>query len=757
MRILISVAILFFSMLASAQNKLWKGYFSYNSIRAIAAAEPNVFVATENALFMTNTSTSETHLFNTINDFKLDDIHALAYSADYKKLVVGAKNGKVAVIDLGTDQVYILNDIYNKSSLNDNEKIINHIVVEAGYAYLATGYGITTLRLQDQHFGDTYFIGENGEDAFVKDIVIANGQIYANVLNLGIKKASMNSNLLDYANWSMFSFENWFSIINFNNTLVGVKDDLSLNRFVNDQPEVVDHVYGGFLRLTASKNTLTAVTVESVRTYNQELQPTFEYLFQPQTGNFTTALSYNNDLLIGTVANGLFSLKNNTPSTLQNLTPKGALSNQGFRAKVKNNFLWMIFGGYDSNYNPYLMYGPSTFGINRVNLNNATWEELPYANIAPLRATSHIGWNAKEPNTIYIGSYFDGMLKIEAKPQLADSPITHYTSENTGSNGLEKSAEDQSTRVNGPEFDSQGNGWISNSFAQRQIKKFETNNWQSFDIQTLTNSSNQSFTAPVIDKNDTKWLGSYLKGVIAFNEKTNSRASVGNLPSPTINTVAIDQKNQVWIGTIYGLRVVPSADQGMKNGTISSNPIIIMEEGKAQELFYQQPILKIKVDGSNNKWVSIAEAGVFLLSEDGQKTIYRFDSNNSPLPDNNVIDIEINENTGEVFFVTSKGMVSYQHFATAPATNLDQVYVFPNPVRPEFTGEVAISGLTSKAIIKITDVAGNLVYETTAPGGTVLWNTTHFGGQKVKSGVYMIFISSQDGSEKSVKKLMIVR
>lgn len=756
MRLYLTSFFFLISFAVTAQSNLWKGYFSYETIRAVTASDQQLFAATENAIFVVDKNEASPQIYNTINGFKLDDISAMAYSADYKKLVVGAKNGKVAIIDRATEKIYLLNDIYNKSSLNDAEKIINNIVIEAGYAYLATGYGITSIRLQDHHFGDTYFIGNQGEDVFVKDIAIVNGQMYANILNVGIKKASMNSNLIDFNSWSMYSFENWFSIIQFNNALVGVKDDLSLNIFENNVPVSKGQVYGGFLRLEKYKETLTCITLESVRAYNKNLQITSELIFTATTGNFTTALSHNNVMYIGTESKGLFTQENN--QQLLHRSPEGALSNQVFRIKVKKEDLWMIFGGYDNNFNPYLPTGIATFGINRLQLNPIKWDALPYEKIAPLRATSFISFNPKEPESVYVSSFYDGLLKIGVQPNLSSSTLTHYNASNTGNSGLEKLAEDQSIRVNGPQFDSQGNGWVTNSFASKQIKKFDANNnWQSYDIQSITNGNAHSFTAPEIDKNDTKWMGSYLKGAIGFNEKTNSKVSVSNLPSHTVNSLAVDQKNQIWIGTIAGLRVVPSADVGMKNGDVRSNPVIIMEEGKAQELFYQQPILKIKVDGSNNKWVAIADAGVFLVSEDGQKTIYRFDSSNSPLPDNNVIDIDINEATGEVFFATKKGLVSYQHYATAPSSTLDQVYVYPNPVHPDFTGEVALSGLTSKAIIKITDVSGNLVFETTAAGGTVLWNTTNFSGQKVKSGVYMIFVTSADGSEKAVKKLMIIR
>ena len=102
-------------------------------------------------------------------------------------------------------------------------------------------------------------------------------------------------------------------------------------------------------------------------------------------------------------------------------------------------------------------------------------------------------------------------------------------------------------------------------------------------------------------------------------------------------------------------------------------------------------------------------------------------------------------------------MVSYKGTATDASENLENVYIYPNPVRPEFGGTVKISGLLDKATVKITDIGGNLVYETTSEGGTIEWDTTAFGKYKVASGVYMVFISAEDGVETKVKKVMIIR
>ena len=203
--------------------------------------------------------------------------------------------------------------------------------------------------------------------------------------------------------------------------------------------------------------------------------------------------------------------------------------------------------------------------------------------------------------------------------------------------------------------------------------------------------------------------------------------------------------------------MLSSVDRFSTDVQLTSNPIIILEDGLAQELLYEQFITDIVVDGANNKWVGTADSGVFQFSPDGQQTLNRFTSSNSPLPSNGINDIDINPTTGEVFFATDKGMVSYKGTATDASSDLSNVLVYPNPVRPEFEGTVKINGLLNKCIVKITDIEGNLVYEEISEGGTIEWDTKAFGKYKVASGVYMIFISAQDGLETKVKKVMIIR
>ena len=439
-------------------------------------------------------------------------------------------------------------------------------------------------------------------------------------------------------------------------------------------------------------------------------------------------------------------------------SPNGPVRNYIFRVKKAPNYLWAVYGDYSRDYNPY---GLDEFGISKFS-NDTGWELIPYEDLFQAKSISDIVINPNNPNQIFATSYFSGLLKIE------NENIELFNNTNTGPNGLESlvvpgSPSYVDIRINSPAFDKDGNLWLTNAFVEKAIKVLgSSGQWQSYSLADVAPTASTGRYGPMaIDKNRTKWIPSLNDGLIAFNENYNNKFIVinstnGNLADNDVRCVAVDNRNQLWIGTFAGLRVV-SVDRFISETELNVNSIIIQEGDLAQELFYQQTILDIAVDGANRKWVSIADGGVFLVSSDGQETIYRFTKNNSPLPSDNINDIEIDGVSGEVFFATDKGMVSFLGTSTKPNDSLSDVFVYPNPVRPNFIGTLKISGLTDKANVKITDIEGNLVYETTAAGGTIEWDTKAFGKHKVASGVYMIFVASEDATDSTVKKVMIIR
>jgi outer membrane protein assembly factor BamB len=191
-------------------------------------------------------------------------------------------------------------------------------------------------------------------------------------------------------------------------------------------------------------------------------------------------------------------------------------------------------------------------------------------------------------------------------------------------------------------------------------------------------------------------------------------------------------------------------------GEYDFNPILIPVEGETEKLLGETYITSIAVDGGNRKWIGTSSSGVFCLSPDGTEEIYRFTAENSPLISNNVLDIRIDHVSGEVYFATDKGLVSFRADASLFDEQFENVTVFPNPVRPDFSGPITVQGLGFASDVTITDVSGNVVLKTVSNGGTVIWDGKTLTGDRVQSGVYLVWSASTEGKGKNVAKILFI-
>lgn len=747
----------------SQNSKSWNSYFSYNEIKDISQSVNKVFAASENALFSKSDITNEIKTINTIDGLPGQTISAIYHSDMFKRTLVGYENGLLMVINENDGTMRTVVDIINKQ-INPTIKKINHITEHEGIAYVSCDFGMVQYNLSTLQFGDTYFIGDNGAEIKVFQSVVFNGFIYAATESSGIRRANIQSpNLINFSEWVNVAPGYWLGVEAIGDQLVAVNTSSNINRYNGATFQPFIQLFQPPLDTRESEGLLIVTTQSSIHVYNEQLVQVLQVQANqiPEVqAVFTCATIMNEKIYIGTKENGLIGTLLNNAFTFEFLSPDGPERNAIFSVNASTSDIWAVFGGYDYGYNPhnYSGFDPNLFGIGKFSENK--WLSIPKEDVLGAKALSKITINPTNPTEVYISSFHSGLLKLEN-----DIPTRLFDQTNSAPNGPETltfAGNYISLRINGTAFDKDGNLWVSNSRVVKALKVLRPNGqWQTYSTENvIDNHTLLDIDQVRIDKNGTKWLGSSL-GLLAFNENINAFKKIdmaeGNLPSNVVRTIAIDNRNQLWIGTTKGLRILSSVDRFNSDEKMTASPIIIMDEGVAQELFYEQFITDIVVDGANNKWIGTAESGVFQVSPNGQQILQRFTISNSPLPSNSINDIDINPITGEVFFATTKGMVSFKGFSTSGNDNLQNVKVYPNPVRPEYYGTVKITGLLDKARIKITDIEGNLVHEVVSEGGTIEWDTTAFGKYKVASGVYMIFISSQDGIETKVKKVMIVR
>jgi ligand-binding sensor domain-containing protein len=748
----------FFQLGFSQQNQLWEGYFSYNEIKDLTNSQVKIFAASENALFSKDLNTNNIKTTNTIDGLSGQTITAIYHSSTFNKTVIGYENGLMIIINEADGVMLNVVDIINKA-IPSNIKKINHFTENDGVLYISCDFGIVQYKLATLEFGDTYFIGPAGQEIKVFQTTVFNNEIYAVTQYDGIRKASIsNPNLIDFAQWQLFDGGYWNGITTFNNQIVGSNLNNRIYKHNGVSFDEIANIGQLVADIRATADGLIVTSLNRVYIYNQS----FGQIAQVQNTQvteipvtFSCATIIDGVIYIGTYENGIVSSTLSNPTAFEFIMPNGPSKNNIFAIQTTTNDLWAVYGDYDIFYNPYPL---DQYGISKYT--ETGWLNIPYSEVLGAVSLVRIAVNPNDETQVYASSFHKGILKIEN-----DIPSLLMDQTNSGLETLTFDGPAISVRINGLVFDKSGNLWVANTKVKNGLKVLRTNGqWQSYNMENILDDYIPSNLGKlVIDKNGTKWMATYLDGVVAFNENANIfkkitfGEDVGNLPSKDVRALAIDNRGQVWIGTNKGLRMLSSIGSYNSENQMKANPIIILEDEVPQELMYEQFITDIVVDGSNRKWIGTADSGVFLFSSDGQETIYQFTKDNSPLPSNVINDIDINGVTGEVFFATDKGMVSFKGTSTKPSDNLQDVYVYPNPVRPEFTGTVKISGLISSANVKITDIEGNLVYETTSIGGTIEWDTTAFGKYKVASGVYMIFIAAEDASETTVKKVMIIR
>ena len=746
---------LFFSSLFFAQDysRQWEGHFSYFNITGIASDQGNILASAENAIFTYNENTQESSNTSTIHGLTGETISYYYYSSIYSTSVIGYENGLIEVVT--PDNVITVVDILNKASIPPNVKKINHIYEFNGLVYLSCDFGISTYNLENLEFGDSYFIGNTGGRISVKQTTVLNDYIYA-ATDEGIKRAlHANSNIIDFAFWETLASPstNWKGIVTFNSTIYAIDDTNNLHYNYNgtafdNQSNLVANILD--FRVESDKMLITKATNTDV--YDIPFTNILSIANQPEYGSdFTVATLTNNSVFVGTKNDGIldFSLSNGTLN--QQIKPNGPSDNDIFTVTASTNEVWTVYGKYS-------VSGGATpkteKGISH--LKNDTWINIPYSNFFGVPNLVNVSINPFNQSQVFITSYWDGFIEVND-----DVPTTLYNETNTDLelwNGWILSQ--KST------FDKDGRLWFTTVRVDDALKMYDPQNntvesYSLGDVISNPDIGENSFSDIAIDQNNTKWLASRRNGLIGVSENNSLVKKItdqnGNLPVIIVKALAVDLDNNLWVGTRDGLRVLYNTAGFFTTPNPQAESIIILEEGIPKELMFGQTITDIKVDPANNKWVATLDAGVFLFSPDGQKTIHHFTKDNSPLPSNGIVDMSIDTSSGIIYFATEKGMVSFNAEKSTSADNLENVTIQPNPVRPNYNGNITIKGLIDGSNIKITDISGNLVDENTVSGGTYEWDQTAFGKYRVASGVYIIMVTTKDSEETTVEKVMIVR
>lgn len=357
--------------------------------------------------------------------------------------------------------------------------------------------------------------------------------------------------------------------------------------------------------------------------------------------------------------------------------------------------------------------------------------------------------------------------------------VKHYNHKNSPIETFDR-IHDEYELVEGLKFDAEGNLWVLNSQAPTQalIKLDRDGNWTSYyhaELMKLNdvgidNKSLGTLERMILDSRNLIWFVNdhwMNPGLFCYNPSTDELKAYYNIVNQDntsyafeyVHCVKEDKSGRIWIGTDVGPFYLEPTEFA------SSNPVFTQVKvprndgtNYADYLLNGVNISAMAVDPGGRKWFGTYGNGVYLISEDNLTQIHHFTTSNSKLISNNIEDIAINEKTGEVFFATSNGLCSFMSDATTPSDEMtkDNVYAYPNPVRPEYTGLITIVGLSYDADIKIVSSNGTLMAEGRSNGGSFTWNGCDREGRRVASGVYMVMSATQEGKKGTVCKIAII-
>lgn len=607
-----------------------------------------------------------------------------------------AKRLVVAYGDGNIDLVSASGDITNVPGLYLSEtvsdKTVSHIYIDRQFAYMSIGVGVMKLDAKKGVIADTYQLGFAVDHSYVKD-----GYLYAVSKTQGTWRGLLTDNLLDKNRWQR----------------VG-----GYTALTDDRLNVRDASTGlWWTRNDAGLLACYTLATDGTRTYKTE-----------------------------------------------GVLPEGPASNHFYRLYMHGGKLYSVGGAFaeeiDGNY-------PGEVKI---------WDGMAWR-LFEQPTRQQLGHN----NVDYLCLDFDplneGHVMVGAKSGLYEFQngkfVKCYSVDNSP---LVSAAPDNNLNyvmASAVKYDMDGNLWVLNNQSDDPIKQLSYDNkWNVFSHKELAYDDawdlKRIFISPT---NGYMWfVNNHWEStrVYAYDYKNDKLYFVGgpvyinedgsNITPIYLFDIKEDINRNVWIATSSGPLYFTQADIMNCSGNVVQHKVPRNDgTNLADYLLGNIETRCIAIDGGNRKWIGTSD-GVFLISDDCNTQIEHFTVENSPLPSNIIHDILVDDNSNIVYIATDNGLCSYASDATQPAETMDKdnVYAYPNPVTPDYTGDVTIVGLSFDADVKIVTSNGALVNSGRSTGGTYRWNVRDLKGRRVASGVYMVETATQDGGKGVVCKIAIV-
>ncbi len=737
------VTLLSYSSFLYGQSKAWLDLFSYLKVQHIQITQNKIYAQSENAFFVYYPTSGEIEKISSIQGLTGEEINNFYYDESLQKLWVFHTGGLIEILD-AQQKVFRSPELSYNAFIPQQNKIVNQVFEKDDLLYMATGYGVSVYNLAANEFGDTYYIQNSADLLNVNAVLVFQDKIYA-ATDQGLFEADLNANLIDPAVWLQRDTAAWQDLAIFDGKLLGVRHkDIALI-----SPQSIQNLIHFDIAITGIKTGqfISACFPETVKLIDKNfiIIASFDTVNLPGE-QFFEAVDNGNNLLVASTKHGLINY-DLTSFTTEFIHPDSPLSNHVFTIDAADHILWMAYGDRNA-FNPYPLFrgGLSSYQQNK-------WINIPYEDFQ-ISDISFVKISPSNPSIVYFSSPKNGLIRIK------DNQVDKIFNQNNSPLSMFLN---DGVRVFAMDFDTQNNLWVSHVVTPALAKLKPDDTWESVDLSSILYSFDVYHGTSTIlaDQEGHIYMGTEYFGLLGYNPQTQSKVYLTNglqtTAYPQIETMDLDKNGVLWVGNREGLRILNQPEELFTRTDLEFKPIKIVYEDAVQLLMEGQNITKIKVDGANNKWIATLGSGVYYFNEDGTQTIYHFTKENSPLPDNDVYDIAIDGTQGLVYFATLNGLTAFKGLATDSAPNLNDVYAFPNPVNLKKHNFVTIRGLIEGVNVKIVDVAGNLVYESTAKGGSMQWDLTAFGRYKIASGVYIALITNEDGSQTQTTKILVIK
>lgn len=739
----------------------WQTFQTYANGTAIAVAGTVAFCGTQEGLYSYDYATSEIQEYTKPKGYAGIGVTALGYSLKSNATIIAYDDSNLDIIKPG--EIVNLPQIKDYSITGD--KKIYNITISGDSAILSCGFGVIVVDIKqeiiktDVKFSDDIaFAG-----AVCYDAAIMNGYYYF-ATSQGVYKVLYNSNIKDLSNWNALTgipAGIYNTIASHNGTLY-----FNYSNYLTNALDMSDTVYSCDGTVSTVYQPTWQTRINDITSNNGNLgflEPTKAMLANASGAIVDSFTCYmiNSERLDFDVTGAAWvafqgsGMVSNHGGFCALYSLDGPPSKNVWDMQIVHGDIWVTAGGVNVNWGNVYIAGQMYY-----RKKNGSWQSPNIPDFGFWQQHTDIFTLAVDPDNsghVYAGAWGTGLYEDQNF-----LPTNQYLSPDVDSNSTFSLA----YRIGGMAFDSKKNLWFSNSNTSSQLKVKKTSGL--FGTTGLTGVGNSYTIGKVaVDNKNQVWVAVHGKGIMVCSTDGNggvtgqrllsSTYNQGDLPQLTVRAIEVDLDGQVWVGTHDGIRVFSPSQVFPTNTNINGQKIVIKDANGINELLLKETIINdIETDGANRKWIATQGTGVRLVSSDGREIIYSFTAENSPLLSNVVNCVAIDGESGEVCFGTDKGIVCFRSDATSGTSTFGNVYAYPNPVKPDYDGPIAVTGMANNSIVKITDIAGNLVFETTSVGGQAIWDGKKYDGKRPSTGVYLVFCVNEDASQTIVTKILFI-